>query len=100
MKLRPKHVVAAGAAVVGMLFAGPAIAGAGQASDPGRQPPAGSSVEKKSDFRLGQQPVNRNPQKVAPVPKVRDTDRGAENVRPTKDLGKKNVPPTRDLGAR
>ena len=119
MKLRPSHVVAAGAAVLGMLVAAPAIAGVGQASDPGRQPPPGASVEKKSDFRLGsqpkagvrvkagttdfrlgRQPVNRNPQKPTKVAKVRDNDRGVQNLRPTKDRGKKNLPVSRDLGDR
>jgi hypothetical protein len=113
MKLRPSHAVAAGAAVVGMLVAGPAIAGAGQASDPGRQPPAGSSAEKKSDFRpgkqppagsratkstdfrLGKQPANRNPQKAAPVEKVRDADRGKQGAKATKDRGLKNAPVTK-----
>ena len=100
MKLRPSHAVAAGAAVLGMLVAAPALAGVGQASDPGRQPPAGSHVEKTSDFRLGKQPVNRNPQKPTKVAKVRDNDRGVKNLRPTKDRGKKNLPATRDRGAR
>ena len=119
MTLRPRHAVAAGAAVLAMLVAAPALAGVGQASDPGRQPPAGASVEKKSDsrlgsqpkagvkvkagttdFRLGKQPVNRNPQKPTKVAKVRDNDRGVKNLRPTKDRGKKNLPVSRDLGAR
>ena len=119
MKLRPTHAVAAGAAVLGLLVAAPALAGVGQASNPGGQPPPGASVEKKSDFRvgsqpkagvkvkagttdfrLGKQPVNRNPQKPTKVAKVRDNDRGVKNLRPTKDRGKKNAPVTRDHGAR
>ncbi|WP_322937703.1 hypothetical protein [Nocardioides bizhenqiangii] len=119
MKLRPSHAVAAGAAVLGMLVAAPAIAGVGQASDPGRQPSAGASAEKKSDFRvgsqpkagvevkagttdfrLGKQPVNRNPQKPTKVAKVRDNDRGVKGLKVTKDRGKRNLPATRDRGVR
>lgn len=113
MKVRPNHAVAAGAVVLGMLVATPALAGVGRSADPGGQPPpgssspktsdfelggqppAGSSAEKSSTFRLGKQPVNRNPQPPSRVEKVRDTDRGKKGARPTKDNGKKNAPVTR-----
>ena len=119
MKLRPSRAVAAGAAVLGMLVAAPALASVGQASDPGKQPPPGASVEKRSDFRigsqpkagvkvkagttdfrLGKQPVNRDPQKPTTVTKVRDNDRGVKGLKATKDRGQKNLPATRDRGAR
>ena len=100
MKLRPSHAVAAGAAVLGMMVAAPALAGVGQAADPGKQPPAGAKVVKSSDFRLGKQPVNRNPQPTHKTVKVRVVDKGVKNLPAKQDRGKKNLPVTRDRGAR
>lgn len=118
MPIRTSHAVAAGAAVLGIVVAAPALAGAGQAPDPSGQPPAGSSVEKKTDFRPdgqppagtkapkttdfrpGKQPVNRNPQPPTEVVEVRDDDEGVKNLPPTKDGGAENAPATRDRGAR
>jgi hypothetical protein len=121
MRTRYKHGITAGAAVVALLVAAPAIGAAGS-DDPGAQPPAGAKGQvakshfapvpkqpaasvrgqvAKSHFApVPKQPVNRNPQKAAPVAKVRDNDRGVKNARTTKDRGQKNVAVTRDRGAR
>lgn len=116
MRLRPTHAVAAGAAVLGLSVAAPALAGIGLASDPdgqpppgssaqkesdfelGSQPPAGSRSEKTADFRLGEQPANRNPHRgpSKPMTVVDTTDKGKKGVPATRDRGKKNAPVTRD----
>jgi len=112
MSFRPRHAIATGVAVLGMLVAAPALAGVGQASDPGgqpppgssaakttsfvprSQPPAGSRATKTTDFRLGRQPVNRHPEKAGPSTGLRHSksDQGKKNLPVTKDRGKKNLP--------
>lgn len=116
MRLRPTHAIATGAALLGLVVAAPALAGVGHASDPGGQPPPGTSAKKTTDFVpggqppagskaatttdfvLGAQPRNPNLQRTAKAPKVRDTDRGVKNLPARKDRGKKNLPVSRDLG--
>lgn len=115
MGTRRARGIAAGATLLGVLLAAPAIAVAGQSADPAGQPPPGTSVAKeadvtvgrqpptdtrmakKADVVVGRQPVNRHPKKAGPPPQLRHSrnDNGVKGLAPTKDRGKKNAPVTR-----
>ena len=117
MQARRKHGLAAGAVVLAVFVAAPAI-GAG-ASDPPVQPPPGTVTHTTNAARVPaqpakgtvthtvkaapvpKQPVNRNPQKSTGFKagaQLRHSkgDKGVKGLRPTKDHGKKNLPVQRE----
>jgi hypothetical protein len=107
MGSRRARAVATGAILLAVLIAAPAIAGAGQNADPGKQPPPGTSVPKaaevtrgqqpaadqqvpkKTDYVAGQQPVNRHPEQAGPPLGLQHSQR---------DLGEKRLAATPDRG--
>lgn len=118
MQLHLKHGIAAGATVLAVVIAAPAI-GAASGSDksgqppPGakgavatshfapvpKQPPAGTrgTVAKGHFAPVPKQPLNRHPQKSTGIKlgkQLRHSkhDNGVKGLRPTKDHGKKNLP--------
>ena len=118
MQLTVKHSIAAGATVLAVLIAAPAI-GAASGSDRSGQPPAGTKgtvatshfapvpkqpaaktpghVAKGHFAPVPKQPVNRHPQKATGTKlgkQLRHSkhDQGVKGLRPTKDHGKKNLP--------
>jgi len=113
-----KHGLAAGAAVLAVLIAAPAIGAAGS-DGKGAQPPAGTKgsvatshfapvpkqpaastkgqVAKGHFAPVPRQPVNRHPQKSTGFKAGKQLrhskhDQGVKGLRPTKDHGKKNLP--------
>ncbi len=111
MRTRHKQGLAAGAAVLAVLVAAPAI-GAAAHDDPGVQPPPGASAQKTTHVApVPAQPKPNAPAvkatKVAPVPKqpvnrhpVKSTGfRYGLRLRHSKvDHGKKNLPVRKDHG--
>jgi len=114
MRPRRKHGLAAGAVVLAVFIAAPAI-GAGS-SDPPVQPPPGTvdhstnaaavpaqppqgTVDRTTNAApVPKQPVNGHPTKAGrPVSILRHSkgDKGKKNLPVTKDRGKKNAPVTR-----
>jgi hypothetical protein len=117
MKATYKQGLAAGAAVLGLLIAAPAIGAAG--SDRSGQPPPGAKgsvatshfapvpkqppastrgqVARSHFAPVPRQPVNRHPVKSSGFKaglQLRHSkhDQGVKGLRPTKDHGKKNLP--------
>lgn len=113
MGTRRVRGIAAGAALVGVLLAAPAVAVVGQGDDSaqpppgtsvakkadaqvGRQPAAGTTVAKEADVRVGRQPANtQRDLKGKPTTVVDRSDKGAKGIGPTRDRGEKNAPVTR-----
>jgi hypothetical protein len=117
MQTRHKRGLAAGAAVLAVLVAAPAI-GAVNGSDRSGQPPAGAKntvathiapvpkqppadaraqVAKGHFAPVPKQPVNRHPQrstgfKAGAQLRHSKHDKGVKGLRPTKDHGNKNLP--------
>ncbi|KAA1419468.1 hypothetical protein F0U44_13645 [Nocardioides humilatus] len=118
MQVTLKHSIAAGATVLAVLIAAPAI-GAASGSDPSGQPPPGTKgtvatshfaptpkqppagikghVAKGHFAPTPKQPVNKHPQKSTGIKlgkQLRHSkhDKGVKGLRPTKDHGKKNLP--------
>src|SRR5262245_3759487 len=100
MTLRLTHALGAGAAVLGLLVAAPALAGVAQGPDPGGQPPPGSKVVKDSDFVPGKQPAPGSKAKkttdfvpgTQPANPDPDLTGPPTTIRDTSDKGQKNLP--------